>query len=144
MSPAAAAGLRGLRTDHVSLRVPDYATALAWYQDVLGLELLHEWTDPELPGLQLCHLALGQTKLELIGNGEPVPREPVTDVASHMGQAGVVHLCLVVDDLAESMATLRERGVEELAGPVPVPALGMTLFLIKDVCGNAIEIAQRD
>ena len=144
MSAAPVEGLRGLRTDHVSLRVPDYDAALSWYRNILGLELIREWTDPELPGLQLCTLALGGTNLEIIGNGEPAPRNPVTDIPSHMGQMGVVHLCLVVDDLEESMSVLRERGVEELAGPVAVPALNMTLFLIKDASGNAIEIAQQD
>ena len=144
MTAGPATGLRGLRTDHVSRRVPDYDVALSWYRNVLGLPLIREWTDPELPGLKLCTLALGGTNLELIGDGEPAPRDPVTDIPTHMAQAGVVHLCLVVDDLEESMRTLRERGVEELAGPVAVPALGMTLFLIKDASGNAIEIAQQD
>ena len=138
-SPAAAVTV-GL--DHISLRVPDYDASLAWYQDTLNLTLLREWTDPVLPGLRLCHLQLGSSKLELIGGGQPHPRSGVSTVEDHLKPAGVIHLCLTVTDLEEITATLRSRGVEPFAGPLYVDALDITLVVIKDNSGNVLEIAQ--
>ena len=139
-SSVAAAVTVGL--DHISLRVPDYDASLAWYQDTLNLTLLREWTDPGLPGLRLCHLQLGSSKLELIGGGQPHPRSSVSTVEDHLKPAGVIHLCLTVTDLEATTATLRSKGVEPFAGPLYVDALDITLVVIKDNSGNVLEIAQ--
>lgn len=128
--------------DHLSLRVPDYDASLAWYRDVLDLTVVREWTDPDLPGLQLCHLQLGATKLEIIGGGEPAPRPEISTVDDHMKPAGVIHLCLTVADLSATTAVLRDRGVEPFAGPLYVAPLDITLIVIKDNSGNVLEIAQ--
>jgi catechol 2,3-dioxygenase-like lactoylglutathione lyase family enzyme len=128
--------------DHVSLRVRDYDASLAWYRDVLDLPVLHEWTEPELPGLRLCHLQLGAIKLELIGGGAPDARTPVHTVAEHMRPAGVIHLCLTVPDLRSATDQLHTRGVTPFAGPTYVEPLDITLIVIKDNSGNVLEISQ--
>ena len=128
--------------DHISLRVPDYDASLAWYREVLNLPVLREWTDPELPGLRLCHLQLGAIKLELIGDGEPDARTEVNTVAEHMRPEGVIHLCLTVTDLDATTADLRAKGVVPFAGPLYVGPLDITLVVIKDNSGNVLEISQ--
>ena len=128
--------------DHISLRVADYDASLAWYQNKLNLSLLREWTDPGLPGLRLCHLQLGSTKLELIGGGQPIPRDVVNTVEDHMKPDGVIHLCLTVTDVEATTAILRSKRVEPFAGPLYVDALDITLYVIKDNSGNVLEIAQ--
>lgn len=128
--------------DHVSLRVPDYDASLAWYRDILDLPVLREWTDPDLPGLRLAHLQLGPVKLELIGDGNPDSRSEVTTVAEHMRPAGVIHLCLTVDDLESTTAALAGRGVVPIAGPLHVAPLDITLIVIKDNSGNVLEISR--
>lgn len=132
-----------VRLDHVSLRVPDYDDSCRWYRQVLGLQMLREWTDPDLPGLRLCHLRLGDTALELIGGGAPLAREVVTTVADHLAPAGVVHLCLTVPDLDRASEALSAHGVVPMAGPLYVDALDITLLLIQDNAGNVLEISQR-
>ena len=127
--------------DHVSLRVPDYAQSLRWYCEVLGLDLIREWD--EGTELRFCHLRFGQTKLELIGNGAPQPAATVETIEDHLAPAGVVHLCLQVDDLGQAMAALEARGVPLFDGPLDVPQLDLRLVLIKDNSGNILEIAQR-
>ncbi|MEO5833859.1 MAG: VOC family protein [Nakamurella sp.] len=129
--------------DHVSLRVRDYDASVGWYRDKLDLELLIEWTDPTLPGIRLCHLRLGSSKLELIGNGSPRPRPAVNTVEQHLEPEGVVHLCLTVNDLEAVTVQLAARDVEKFAGPLYVDALDITLILVKDNSGNILEIAQR-
>ena len=95
-----------------------------------------------LPGLRLCHLQLGNSKLELIGGGQPHPRSSVSTVEDHLKPAGVIHLCSTVTDLKATTATLRSKGVEPFAGPLYVDALDITLVVIKDNSGNVLEIAQ--
>jgi pantothenate kinase/catechol 2,3-dioxygenase-like lactoylglutathione lyase family enzyme len=128
--------------DHVSLRVPDYEASLAWYRDLLELPVLREWTDPELPGLRLCHLQLGAVKLELIGDGDTHPRVEVNSVDEHMRPEGVIHLCLTVPDLDAATERLRAKGVLPMAGPLYVEPLDITLIVVKDNSGNVLEISQ--
>ena len=135
-------GPGAITLDHVSLRVPDYDDSVRWYREVLGLPIVLEWTDPALPGLRLCHLRLGTTKLELIGGGSPVQRDPVDTVADHLQPAGVVHLCMTVADLARTSAHLLTQDVHPMDGPLYVDALDITLILVKDNAGNVLEISQ--
>ena len=139
-SSVAAAVAVGL--DHISLRVPDYDASLAWYQDTSISLCYVSGPTPVSPGLRLCHLQLGNSKLELIGGGQPHPRSSVSTVEDHLKPAGVIHLCLTVTDLEATTATLRSKGVEPFAGPLYVDALDITLVVIKDNSGNVLEIAQ--
>ena len=102
-----------------------------------------QWTDTDLPGLRLCHLKPGNSKLELIGGGQPLPLRNVETVEDHLEPAGVIHLCLTVDDLESTTAALRPKGVAPFAGPIYVDALDITLVIVKDNSGNVLEIAQR-
>lgn len=140
--PSTAPTSTPLGFDHVSLRVPDYDASLAWYRTVLDLPLLLEWTEPHLPGIRLAHLQLGPIKLELIGGGEPDARAAADTIAEHMRPAGVIHLCLLVDDLDATTARLAARGVAPIAGPLYVEPLDITLIVIKDNSGNFLELSQ--
>lgn len=124
--------------DHISLWVPDYDASVAWYREVLGLPVLQKWTDPDLQSPRLCHLQLGEIKLELIGDGNPDTRTAVNTVAEHMRPEGVIHLCLTVADLEAATTDLQAKGVELLAGPLYVDALDITLVVIKDNSGNVL------
>lgn len=51
------------------------------------------------------------------------------------------HVCLTVDDLAESEKRFRTAGVEIIPDPRPIP--GARRFYVRDPGGNQLEIVQR-
>ncbi len=96
------------RIDHIAIVVPDIEEALSFYQDILGLKLTHieEVLDQEVI---VAFLPAGDSEIELV--------EPITDtsgIARYMAKrgAGVHHICIEVDDIENSLAQLKERGVE--------------------------------
>jgi lactoylglutathione lyase len=54
---------------------------------------------------------------------------------------GFQHLCLEVDDVEETLAALREKGVQVVREPFDVSAIGKRCGFITDLHGNVIEFA---
>ena len=131
------------RADHLAVRVPDYDSTIKFYTEVLGFTLKQEWTLPDaLPGANFAYLSLGSFEIEVIAGGQLSTIEPTNDVADHLSRGGLIHLCLRVDNLDQTVAGLKDKGVEILAEPFEVAPIGQLLAMIKDNSGNIIELAQ--
>ena len=122
----------GLSVHHITARVQDIDRATAWYQHVLGLQLLDRgerldgamrYADLEIPGFGVSLLQLAR---------------PATAVAP--GQALVpswVHIVFAVRDPPALYRDLRARGQRVYTyGP---PSESPTSFLLQDSEGNEIE-----
>ncbi len=108
--------------DHIGIAVRDLDTALAFYRDALGLEVGEV---EEVPSQQVRaqFLPLGETALELLeatSEGSAIARSIVRR------GPGIHHITLRVDDLAATLASLRDRGVR-LVDEHPRPGAGGSL-----------------
>jgi catechol 2,3-dioxygenase-like lactoylglutathione lyase family enzyme len=101
----------------VELVVADWPKALAWYQEVLGLEIL---VRVEADQFALCRA--GQTRLALKG-GEPLP--------------GTVLLTFEVADLSQAVRELAARDIA-LDSPLQTSAEGYRDVLLRDPDGYRI------
>ncbi|MGB2711655.1 MAG: VOC family protein [Conexibacter sp.] len=142
-------------TWHTGFQVADLERSLAFYRDLLGLEVI--WrrvvTDDYIatlvgyPGLEL-HQALLRIPgtehcLELLDyrNVERTPIDPRT------ANPGTAHICFVVERLAELYVRLLDAGVTFVSPPlVPTvgPNLGRLVAYMHDWDGIRVELFQRE
>jgi catechol 2,3-dioxygenase-like lactoylglutathione lyase family enzyme len=125
--------MTGFRFDHLHLRSADPESAARFYIEALGATHL---------GSSLVHDArrvvidLGGVKLFI----EQVP--PATPSAPQPPFVGLEHLAVAVDDLDQTAATLRQRGVVFVREPVSIRP-GLRLAFIQGPDGVLIELLQR-
>jgi methylmalonyl-CoA/ethylmalonyl-CoA epimerase len=130
--------LKITRVNHLGGIVPDLASALAGFRDLLGLPLDHVETYGD--ELDIAFLPCGDTQVELIE-----PRRAgasATYLARH--GAGIQHVAFEVEDLGAALAELAARGVRTL-GEAPRPGAGNTLiaFLHPEPFGGLlVELCQ--
>jgi catechol 2,3-dioxygenase-like lactoylglutathione lyase family enzyme len=109
---------------HVSINVADTARAVAFYVDVLGLQVLPRPT-MRVSGAWLA--AGASRQIHLIE--APVPPDN--------GQ----HFAFLVDDLDAAVGALRDAGVE-VRGPIEIAGTGARQAFFADPDGNRLEFNQ--
>ncbi len=139
---------------HTGLTVRDLDRSLAFYRDLLGMDVVFEQEKQggylativgyEGAHVRMAHLAFGGDghRLELFEYVEPSSR-------GHAGEprdVGVTHVCLAVEDLRAIYARLRAAGVDFYSEPVLVDtganAGGFGVYL-RDPDGITLELFQR-
>src|SRR5205823_14576136 len=92
------------RVAHVGIAVPSIAHALAFYQDIIGLE-------PRRPeaaaGATIVGLTLGDVQIQLLE-----PRDPASPVAQFLARRGprILHICYRGPDLDQALERGRAAG----------------------------------
>lgn len=95
------------RLDHVGIVVRDTEVALTHFRDRLGLSVVAVDEPPEMPVL-LTYLDMGNAYLQLV---EPLDDEsPIAQWMEEHGE-GLHHICFAVDDLLETLESMRPVGV---------------------------------
>lgn len=115
-------GMQPIGVHHVSINVDDVDAALAFYVDVLGLELRSDRPEFSFGG---AWLDAGDQQLHLIEARPPSDR----------GQ----HFALAFADIGRVVAQLREQGLE--ATEPAVSGTGLQSFVL-DPAGNRVELHQ--
>lgn len=131
---------------HYGITVTDLEASVAFYRDVLGLDVLAEFTvggeafasgvDVPDASAEFVHLDAGEARIELVSY-EPAG-QPHQD--STLNEPGATHLGLAVDDV--------EAVYEEL--PADVPTLsepqttesGTKILFVRDPEGNLVELLE--
>ncbi len=95
------------RIHHVAVVVDDIEGALSFWQDALGLKVSHQAEVPEQQA-QVAFLPVGEAEVELV--------QPTTDtsgMAKYLAKRGpgIHHVCVEVDNLAEMLELLKEKGI---------------------------------
>ena len=142
-------------TFHFSFTVSDMSRTVAFYRDVLGLEVRVEYDGvapylSDIVGYPNTHLGIvfirlpGTTvEVELIEykhpRGETRPLET--------RDTGNAHICFYVDDIEATYADWRARGIH-IVSPRPVeitsgPNKGAKGFYFRDPDGISLELFQR-
>lgn len=115
-------GIVGLH--HAAVNIRDWDVSLAFYRDVLGLELLgfgeasgHQMdqaTGYENVRLRWAIFRVGSAHFEMIQYAQPPP----ADVASARYDAGATHIAFKAEDVDVAFQDLSRRGVRFLGEPV--------------------------
>lgn len=104
-----------VRELRLALTVEDYARALLFYRDVLGLPVIESWDQPGGSG---AILDAGRATLELLSLEQA---ELVDDVEVRERVAGPVRIALEVEDSVATARALAAGGAEALSEPVVTP-----------------------
>jgi catechol 2,3-dioxygenase-like lactoylglutathione lyase family enzyme len=139
---------------HAGLTVRDLNRSLAFYRDLLGMDVVFEQEKrggylAEIVGyedahVRMAHLAFpGDTqRIELFQYLEPAGGGQ----AGEPRDVGITHVCVLVEDLHALHARLREAGVEFYSDPVLIDtganAGGYGVYL-RDPDGITLELFQR-
>ncbi|MBX6771027.1 MAG: VOC family protein [Chloroflexi bacterium] len=140
---------------HTSFTVADMERSLAFYRDVLGLEVIRDQEGSAeylaritgLPGarLRIVHLRLARGSehvLELMQYREPVGRP----IEARTCDPGSAHLCFLTDNIWAAYEHLTAHGVRVRSEPILITAGqnagGYSLYFL-DPDGITLELFQR-
>ncbi len=126
--------------DHVGIAVIDIDETMRFFQEVFDVP---PGEIKELPdqGVKGVLLPVGQTRLELL---QPLSADsPVGRFLERRGE-GLHHLAFHVDDIAQKLQTLKDKGLE-LVDQAPRAGLSGTIAFVhpKSVHGILTELVER-
>lgn len=126
-------GLNVKKLLHTRMRVSDMDQTIAFYTEVLGLEVLERKVSPR--GSQLAFLRVPNSE-ELIELCSFPPSGPVKV------QEDLVHLAFQVESLDQTIAALQQRGVRITDGPTTTSS-GSRFLFIDAPDGYEVELIER-
>lgn len=126
-------GLNVKKLLHTRMRVSDMDQTLAFYTEVLGLEVLERKVSPR--GSHLAFLRVPNSE-ELIELCSFPPSGPVTVPED------LVHLAFQVESLDQTIAALHQRGVRITDGPTTTSS-GSRFLFIDAPDGYEVELIER-
>jgi len=129
------------RIDHIAVVVNNLDTALATYRDALGMTVSGIETILE-QDVKIGFLPSGDSEIELL---EPI--NPDSGIGRYLAKRGegLHHICLEVDDILQTLADLKARGVELIQETPQRGAHGKVAFIHpKGASGVLIELLERD
>ncbi len=118
---------------HTRMRVSDMEQTIAFYREVLGLEVIERKTSPR--GSHLAFLKVPNSD-EMIELTSFPPSGPVKV------QEDLVHLAFQVESLDETIAALTAKGVKITDGPTQTSS-GSRFLFIDAPDGYEIELIER-
>jgi lactoylglutathione lyase len=138
---------------HFGIQVADLARSIAFYRDLLGLELIAEWVRDQpyiqelvgYPGVELNVAVFrlpGSTSFLEILEYRNVERHAVDPGTANPGTA---HLCVYVDDLQalhERLAAGGARFVSPIKSPTAGPNTGGKVIYMIDPDGIRVELLE--
>ena len=112
-----------------TIHVKDMEKSLAFYRDVVGLDLKRRFGGAQGPEMAF-----------LGGNGGEV--ELISDGSGREAQIGSdISIGFEVDSLGDKLASVRETGVEITGGPVQ-PSPSVRFFFVKDPDGLTVQFVE--
>lgn len=115
------------RMDHVAVSVKDMQKAIAFYQDIIGLEKVfdREFDEPmarligvEGTKVRIVHMRLGDSVVELFYYSHPKGRDPLPN--PQQSDFGLIHIGFQVTNFHETYRKLQQRGVQFLGEPIEI------------------------
>jgi glyoxylase I family protein len=132
-----------MRSHHVAVRVPSLQEAKTFYVDKLDFRVIAEWPFADALLAYLAPPTDDRFYVELLGDGStPTEVRPYNDLGDSLKYRGYHHFCLSVNNVDETVALLRSRGIPIVAEPFVLPAISRKLAFFADPFGNLIELAE--
>lgn len=129
------------RVAHIGIAVRDLDEALRLYHEALGLPL-HGRESVQSDGVNVAFLPVGDTELELLEATDP--ESPVARFIEKRGE-GIHHIALEVDDVAETLRTLRDCGYRLIDEEPRIGAGGVRVAFVhpRSTSGVLIELCEK-
>ena len=132
---------KSARVAHIGIAVRNLDEALRLYHEALGLPLLgQEFVESD--GVNVAFLPAGDTELELLE--ATAPESPVARFIEKRGE-GIHHIALEVEDVAESLKILRDRGYRLIDEEPRIGAGGVRVAFVhpRSTSGVLIELCEK-
>lgn len=129
-----------MKIAHIGIATPNIDEALKFWADSLGLENVHTETVPDQK-VRIAMLPIGETRFELL---EPTSDDsPISKFIEKRG-GGVHHIAVEVDDIRETLANLKSKGVHLIDEEPRNGAEGCLVAFIhpKSANGVLLELVQ--
>jgi methylmalonyl-CoA/ethylmalonyl-CoA epimerase len=125
------------KINHVAVVVEDIQSSLAFWKDALGIRL-NKVEDVPTQKAKVAFLPVGEGEIELV---QPTDPESGTGKFLKEHGGGMHHLCLEVDDIADMLVRLKEKGVR-LINETPLEMEGRKIAFIhpKSASGVLVEL----
>jgi catechol 2,3-dioxygenase-like lactoylglutathione lyase family enzyme len=128
-----------MQLDHAAFRVADLDRAINFYTGVFGLRLMFRQEDPDHHEA-FAFLEVEGGNLELLQcldeQNRPVPYDP-----PKVEPPFTPHLAMKAENLDQLVATLQEKGIPIVKGPLEIPGQVKWLYLT-DPDQNVLEFVQ--
>jgi len=127
--------------DHVAIAVRDLDAAIAYYGDVLGMELQERrQISGRISGMDSAVMTAGGVKFVLVQGDSP--ESNVSRYIDAYGP-GVQHVAIEIPDAQEAIEDLRARGADLLTGIIRGPGLDQIFTKREQSSGMQLEIIAR-
>lgn len=132
----------GVALDHLGIAVPELASSLKFYEDLLGLKLAGTYDIPQ-ERTRVAMLPAGEARIELLEPSEA--DSPVGKFLARRGP-GLHHICLRVPDLPAAITRLKAAGARLLNETPQTGAGGHQYVFVHPASagGVLLELVQAD
>lgn len=100
--------MKVLHIDHVGIAVKDLAATKKFYTEMLGVAPTQDDEVVEEQKVRVSFFKMGDAELEFLES--TAPDGPIAKFIEKSGE-GIQHIALAVEDIRESLAELKEKGV---------------------------------
>jgi lactoylglutathione lyase len=125
------------RVLHTMIRVKDFAAAVHFYVDLLGMKMLDRY---EIPVRRVSAVFVGFDGYDVGGCIEIV--RPWDSEGPFTHGTGYGHICIGVPDVVAMLDRLEANGVEVTTRPTILLPGGPCVAFVKDPDGYAVELVQ--
>jgi methylmalonyl-CoA/ethylmalonyl-CoA epimerase len=130
-----------MKIDHLGIATKDIAEAMKFWGDALGLENIHTEEVAEQKVLTAM-LPIGDTRIELL---EPTSADsPISKFLEKRG-GGIHHIAVEVENIEESLAKLKTRGIRLIDETPKIGAGGCKVAFVHPSSANGVllELVQQ-
>lgn len=129
------------RVDHIGIAVKDLEQAKKFYTEVLGMKAQGEEV-VEQQHVKVCFIPCGDSELELLES--TTPDGPIAKFIEKKGE-GLQHIALRVDNIEQTLADLKAKGVRLIDETPRYGAGGSSIAFVhpKATGGILLELSQR-
>lgn len=123
-----------MKINHLGIATKGIDEALTFWQDALGLENVHtEIVDDQK--VRVAMLPIGESRIELL---EPTSEDsPISKFLEKRG-GGIHHIAVEVDDIVDSLAKLKARGMRLIDEQPRMGAEGCLVAFVHPSAANGV------
>ena len=129
------------KVDHIGIAVKNLDEAVSFYEDVLGIKktAVEEVGDQKV---RVAFLPCGDSEVELLESTDP--DGPIARFIEKSGE-GIQHIAIIVDNIDDALAELKERGIRLIDETPRYGAGGARIAFIhpKATNGTLLELCER-